>query len=238
LEPSGVCPATAGRTARSEGHPDYERIPDVLVLRLEASLFYANATPIRDHIKTLVGSNDPPPTARVFDIGGTGRLDVTSTELVHTMHSAGIDVALADVRQPVIRMARRAGLARQLGDDRLCHTIDDAIRVVARGNTALAESRGPIPVGSRRPVAGWCRRGSHTRWRQVRQVRRRRRTSDGSPYRCDRSRRGVERHGAVPASALGGIEGAIDPIHHRLELDRRRRGGDSGAHPHLGQRGT
>ncbi len=138
----GRVPGERGAYGDVGRHPDYERIPDVLVLRLAAPLFYANATPIRDHIKTLVGSNDPPPTALVIDIGGTNRLDVTSaemlTELVHTMHSAGIDVALADVRQPVSRMARRAGLATRLGDDRLCHTIDDAIRVVARGNTALA----------------------------------------------------------------------------------------------------
>jgi sulfate permease, SulP family len=113
----------------------------VLVLRLEAPLFYANAAPIRDDIKTLVGSNDPRPSGLVIDIGGTDRLDVTSaemlTELVHTMHSPGIDVALADVRQPVSKMARRSGLAKRLGEDRLCHTIDDAIRAVARGDAPL-----------------------------------------------------------------------------------------------------
>jgi hypothetical protein len=46
------------------------------------------------------------------------------------MHSARVDVALADVRQPVIRMARRSGLARGLGEDRIFHTIDEAIQAL------------------------------------------------------------------------------------------------------------
>jgi SulP family sulfate permease len=117
-------------------HPDYERIPGVLVLRFESPLFYANATPVRDEIKALVGACDPPPRAVVLDAGANDRLDVTSadmlTTLVSTMHSAGIDVALADVRQPVVRMARRSGLAKRLGDDRIFHTIDEAVQALAR----------------------------------------------------------------------------------------------------------
>ena len=62
-------------------------------------------------------------------------------QVVQTMHSAGIDVALADVRQPVSRMARRAGLARRLGEDRIFHTIDEAVRALGRGDAALVKSR-------------------------------------------------------------------------------------------------
>lgn len=127
-------------------HPDYERIPGVLVLRFESPLFYANATPVRDEIKALVGAFDPPPGAVVLDAGANDRLDVTSadmlTTLVSTMHSAGIDVALADVRQPVIRMARRSGLAKRLGDDRIFHTIDEAVQALA------------MPTGTSPPYEG------------------------------------------------------------------------------------
>ena len=31
-------------------HPDYERVPDMLVMRFESPLFYANAKPVRDQI--------------------------------------------------------------------------------------------------------------------------------------------------------------------------------------------
>ena len=112
-------------------HPDYERIPGLLVVRVETPLFYANATPMRDSIRSLVGSSEPTPAALIIDIGANERLDVTSaemlTQLVHTMHSAGVDVALADARQPLVRMARRSGLTKRLGDDRIFHTIDEAV---------------------------------------------------------------------------------------------------------------
>jgi sulfate permease, SulP family len=130
----GRVPGEPGAYGEIGRHPDYQRIPNLLVLRLETPLFYANATPVRDHIKTLVGASDPPPKALIIDIGGNERLDITSaemlTELVRTMHSAGIDVALADVRQPVTRIARRSGLAKQLGADRIFHTIDGAVHAV------------------------------------------------------------------------------------------------------------
>ena len=130
-----------GRRPREPGaygdvgrHPDYEPVPDLLVLRLDAPLFYVNATPVRDCIKTLVGASDPTPKALIIDLGGNERLDITSAEmlagLVHTMHSAGVDVALADVRQPVITMARRSGLAKRLGENRIFHTIDEAVHVL------------------------------------------------------------------------------------------------------------
>ncbi|HEY1518370.1 MAG TPA: SulP family inorganic anion transporter [Solirubrobacteraceae bacterium] len=129
---------TLGRVPEEPGaygdlgrHPDYQAISGVLVLRLEAPLFYANATPVRDRIKALVGESDPPPEALVIDLGANDRLDVTSaemlTELVHTLHSAGVDVALADARQPVVRMARRAGVTSALGANRIFHTIDEAV---------------------------------------------------------------------------------------------------------------
>jgi hypothetical protein len=53
------------------------------------------------------------------------------TQLVHTLRSAGIDFALADVRQPVIDMARRAGLLDELGSNRIFHTIDEAVDALA-----------------------------------------------------------------------------------------------------------
>ena len=150
----GRVPGEPGAYGEIGRHPDYDRIPGLLVLRLEAPLFYANATPVRDRIKTLIGESDPPPKALIVDIGGNERLDITSaemlTELVQTIRSAGVDVALADVRQPVIKMARRSGLAKRLGEDRICHTIDQAIRAVS-GTSDRARPLGHIsgarPIG-------------------------------------------------------------------------------------------
>ncbi len=130
----GRVPRTPGAYGDVGRHPDYERIPDLLVLPLESLLFYANATPVRDRIKMLVGASSLPPRGLIVDAGANDRLDIASTEmpteLAHTMTSAGIDMALADVRQPVIEMMRRSGLLEELGGGHVFHTIDDAVAVL------------------------------------------------------------------------------------------------------------
>jgi hypothetical protein len=51
-------------------------------------------------------------------------------QLITTLRSAGIDFALADLRQPVLEMARRTGLLETLGGDRVFHTIDEAVQAL------------------------------------------------------------------------------------------------------------
>ncbi len=105
------------------------------MLRLEARLFYGNATPVRDRIKTLVGAADPVPRAVILEAGAIHRLDITSaemlTQLTCDLRAAGIGFALADVRLPVIDVARRAGLLKQLGPDHVFPTIDEAVQHMA-----------------------------------------------------------------------------------------------------------
>ena len=131
----GAVPGTPGAYGDIGRHPDYTPIPDILVLRLEAPLFYANASPVRNRIKVLVGAADPTPRAVILDAGVNGdRLDITGAEtvieLVTELHAAGIDIALAEVRLPVVATARRAGLLTALGDNRVFHTIQEAVEAL------------------------------------------------------------------------------------------------------------
>jgi SulP family sulfate permease len=138
----GRAPGQPGAYGDVGRHPHYEEAPGLLVLRLESPLFYANATPVRDRIKLLVGQREPPPRALIIDAGANDRLDITSaemlTQLIQTMHTAGIEVALADLRQPVVMMARHAGLLEQLGGDRVFKTIDEAIRALSSASQPAA----------------------------------------------------------------------------------------------------
>jgi SulP family sulfate permease len=115
-------------------HPDYPQIPGLLVLRLEAPLFYANAAPVCDAIKRLVGGSQPLPAAVILDLGPNSDLDITSSEnldqLAQTLRSGGIDLALAEVRQPVLEAARRAGVIDRIGEDHVFRTINEAVRAL------------------------------------------------------------------------------------------------------------
>jgi MFS superfamily sulfate permease-like transporter len=131
----GAAPGVPGAYGDVERHPDYQRVPGLLVMRLEAPLFYANATLVRDRVKYLVGVSDPLPRAVILELIANPALDITSAEmleqLIVTLRSAGVDVALADLRQPVIDAARRTGLLETLGEDGVFLTVADAVRTLS-----------------------------------------------------------------------------------------------------------
>lgn len=130
----GRLPGTRDGFVAVDRHPVAETLEDVLILRLESPFLYANATPVRDRIKQLVGRARPTPAAVVIEMGANAGLDLTSAEvldeLITSLHGAGLDVALADVRQPVIRTARRAGTLATLGEDRMFHTVGEALEAM------------------------------------------------------------------------------------------------------------
>jgi sulfate permease, SulP family len=132
----GQVPDRPGAYGDVNRHPDYQSTPGLLVLRLDTPLFYANATPVRAGIKQLVGATNPPPKTVILDIGANERLDITSVEmlaqLLATLRSASIELVIADARQPVIEMAGRSGLLDQLGQERIFHTIDEAVQNTQR----------------------------------------------------------------------------------------------------------
>jgi MFS superfamily sulfate permease-like transporter len=118
-----------------ERHPDYEQIPGLLVLPLEAPLFYANASPVAEAVKRLAGASDPRPRAVILDLSPNANLDITSSEklveLVTALRTADIDFALAEMRHPARETARRSGALETIGEDHVFHTIDEAINALA-----------------------------------------------------------------------------------------------------------
>ena len=112
-------------------HPDYRTVAGMLVVRLDAPLFYANAAPVAEGVKRLVGAAEPVPRVVVLDAGANQGLDITTSEtlerLVVALRSVHVDFALAEVRQPVLDAAARAGLLDTIGADRVFHTIDEAV---------------------------------------------------------------------------------------------------------------
>jgi sulfate permease, SulP family len=125
-------------------HPDYELIPGLLVLRLEAPLFYANASLVVEKVKQLAGAADPRPRAVVLDFSPNANLDITSSEklgeLVTVLRSAEIDFAVAELRRPAREAAHRSGVLGTLGEDRVFHTIDEAVDALSRKESGLSSS--------------------------------------------------------------------------------------------------
>ena len=126
-------------------------MPDLLVLRLEAPLLYVNASVVRKRIKALVGAADQTPRAVILDLAANGdRLDITGSEtlsaLVRELHSARVDVALAEIRLPVVQMAQRSGLLETLGENRVYHTIQEAVHALDASRSVGTHP--PLPPGT------------------------------------------------------------------------------------------
>ena len=68
----------AGSLRRRRAPSRLRAHPGLLVLRLEAPLFYANAALTRDRIKQLIGAREPLPRAVILEVGANESLDITS----------------------------------------------------------------------------------------------------------------------------------------------------------------
>jgi MFS superfamily sulfate permease-like transporter len=94
-------------------------------------MYYANALTVRDQIKTLIASTQPPPRALLLDAAGQDTLDITSAEVlkgfVKELKSKGISIYVAEVHVTVREAAWREGLLEMIGEDHIFPTVDTAV---------------------------------------------------------------------------------------------------------------
>jgi SulP family sulfate permease len=130
----GRAPGVAGKYQDVERHPESTPVPGVLVIRLDAPLYYANALTVSELVMEAVEATDPRPRSIVFDATALDSLDITSAEmlekLVRKLRADGIDLVIAEAHAPVVAFARRTGLLAQLGDGRIYPTVDAAVHAL------------------------------------------------------------------------------------------------------------
>ena len=116
-------------------HPERSTYPGVLVLRVDVPIFWVTASPVHDAVLALVESA-PGTQAVVLDVEATNQMDTTSADslanLLATLRKRGVDVYLVRVMGPVRRALRRSGLAAELGDDHMWHSISEGVRQARR----------------------------------------------------------------------------------------------------------
>ena len=117
-------------------HPGYEPVPGLLVLRLEAPMFYANASLVCDTVKRLAGASRRRCRRRsIVDFGPNSDLDITSAEnLLELVRTLRVRRHRPRARRgPSARSsdrARRTGVLDAIGEDHLFHTIDEAVQAL------------------------------------------------------------------------------------------------------------
>ncbi len=125
---------------RVRGHPDRRPVAGIVVARLDAPLFWANATSIEDRLIAEV-AKWPDTRALVLDLEATTQLDTTSADvlrhLADELEKRDISLYLARVLHHVEHVLERSGFVDVVGQERhFWHSISQAVRA-ARRDTGL-----------------------------------------------------------------------------------------------------
>ena len=120
---------------RVRGHADRRPVAGVVVVRLDAPLFWANATAIEERLLKEI-ERWPGTRGLVLDLEATTQLDTTSVDvladLVHEMRKRNVDLYLARVLHPVHAVLVRSGFLDLLGEEHCWHSISQCVRAVGR----------------------------------------------------------------------------------------------------------
>jgi len=128
----GEVPSQPGNYGDLDRHPEYERIPGLLILRLDAPIFFANANSTRTRVLNLVAASEPPAKAVLLDVGSSNTLDITSLDMLKSLVSdltdAHVEVLLAQVRGQVRDELGVSGLMDQIGENRIYLSLESGVQ--------------------------------------------------------------------------------------------------------------
>ena len=112
-------------------YPDARRIPGLVLFRWDAPLFFANAELFHDRVLHAVETSPTPVRWIVVAAEPVTSVDVTAAdmlaELDETLHAAGIELSLAEMKDPVKDKLKRFGLFARLGEESFFPTVGAAV---------------------------------------------------------------------------------------------------------------
>ena len=126
-----------------DAHPDDERFPGLLVLRLDGALFFVTADALGDRLRELTMTAEPRLTAVVLDCKSVNFIDSQGSEkvgeLVDLARASDISFRLARVKPAVLEVLARDGVLDRLSTDNIHEDVDEAVEA------QLALARHPTP---------------------------------------------------------------------------------------------
>jgi high affinity sulfate transporter 1 len=129
--------AVLGRAEGVKGYHDITRYPDgrlipgLVLFRWDAPLFFANAELFHDRVLDAVAASPTPVRWLVVAAEPVTSVDVTSAdmlaELDETLHAAGVELCVAEMKDPVKDKLKRFGLFTRLGETAFFPTLGAAV---------------------------------------------------------------------------------------------------------------
>jgi sulfate permease, SulP family len=120
-----------------------ERMPDVIVAGLQAPLSFLNAAHFKVDAEHLLKASTMKPKLLVIEASGIPEIDFTAAqallELIRTCQEDGVEIAVARLESLRAQQAfTRFGIYDALGQERVFHSVDEAIRTLDAGSKAAA----------------------------------------------------------------------------------------------------
>jgi SulP family sulfate permease len=119
--------------------PGDERIPGVVVIRMDGGLFFATSDALEDRIREIIHSTSDL-TGVVLDCGGINFIDSQGcaklNDIVTLARDSGITLRLARLKKSVRATLERDGVLERIGAGNIHGNVDRAVR-------AQVEASGP-----------------------------------------------------------------------------------------------
>lgn len=115
-------------------NPDAEPVPGVLIVRIDAPLYFANTAFLKSTLTALEEEHRGPLRAVVLNAKGIGQLDATAADALDEVRAdyaaRGIRFVLAGVRGPVHDVLTRSGFVARAGPDAFVLGVQEALEVL------------------------------------------------------------------------------------------------------------
>jgi high affinity sulfate transporter 1 len=112
-------------------YPEARRIPGLVLFRWDAPLFFANAEVFREHVRKAIADAPTPTKWVVVAAEPVTDIDVTAAEALSALdddlQKAGIELAFAEMKDPVKDRLKHYDLFTKLGTDLFFPTLGQAV---------------------------------------------------------------------------------------------------------------
>ncbi|HEY3517185.1 MAG TPA: sulfate permease [Gammaproteobacteria bacterium] len=112
-------------------YPDARRVPNLLLFRWDAPLFFANAELFRQRLLEAVAQSPTPVKRLIVAAEPVTSIDVTSADMLAELHreltASGIEVRFAEMKDPVKDKLKRFGLFDTIGAASFYPTVGSSV---------------------------------------------------------------------------------------------------------------
>jgi high affinity sulfate transporter 1 len=125
----------------ADTHPGAVTQDEVLVVRMDGPLFFADAAPFRARLLNLVSDNEP--TTVVLDLEATADIDLDGADMLTKVHGQladrGIRLLLTHADVIELDMLERAGTIKAIGKENIFETVRAAVATASSSQSLPSE---------------------------------------------------------------------------------------------------